>query len=199
MKKIVRFALITNLLGLAMSSATAQSTDVVQHANFVLKGTAQTSSGVKSVRVVTKDLLAALNASGAYQFGPRAALLFVSSDDQPPLLIVRDVSGRKTTSTDVSEYFGVTEIGDAVRSPGESTRWETWQFSFDNGNTNVETAFQLWGFTTIHRGTIHTPGIGTLDGSERVQSEVRGVGRLKNAITVFSGKVYGANSSLAKE
>jgi hypothetical protein len=193
----MRFTLITGLLALAICSAIAQSTDVVQRANFVLKGTTQTSSGVTSVRVVNKDILAALNASGAYEFGPKAALFFVSADDQPPALIVREVSAGQVTNTDVSPYFGVREIGDEVHSRNESTWWETWNFAFDNGNTN-ETAFQLWGFTTIHRGTIRTPGIGTLAGSQRVQSNVTGVGRVQGAITVFSGSVDAANATLAR-
>src|SRR4051812_8660633 len=173
MQKIMRFAIMTALLAVTMFSANAQSTDVVQRVNFVLRGRVQTSSGVKAVRVTTKDILAALNASGAYQFGPRATLLFVSSDDQPPALVVHDGSGQTATNTDVGDYFGITEIGEAVRSSDETTRWETWQISFDNGNTNVSTAFQLWGATTIHRGPIHTAGIGTLAGSQRVQLEVR--------------------------
>lgn len=187
---------MTGLFVLAMSSATAQSTSVVQRANFVLKGTTQTSSGVTSVRVVNKDILAALNATGVYQFGPKATLLFVSTDDQPPALVVSEASGGQATNTTVSDYFGVTEVGDEVHSTHDNTRWETWDFAFDNGNTN-ETAFQLWGATTIHRGTIRTPGIGTLTGPERVQSDVRGVGRVKGAITVFSGTISGAKATLA--
>jgi len=199
MKKMMRFALMTALLALATCGATAQSTNVVQRANFVLKGTTQTPSGATSVRVINKDILAALNATGAYQFGPKALLLFVSGDDQTPALMVSEVSGGKTTTTDVSDYFGVTEIGNEVRSRNESTRWQTWNFAFDNGNTNGETGFQLWGSTTIHRGAIHTPGIGTLAGSERVQSDVKGVGRVQGAITIFSGSVSGANATLVKE
>jgi hypothetical protein len=198
-KKIMRFALRTGLLALALSSATAQSTNVVQRANFVLRGTTQTSSGARLVRVVNKDILAALNATGAYEFGSKAALLFVSNNDQPPALVVRAVSGNTTTTIDVSTYFGVAEIGDEVRSPDDSTRWQTWNFSLDNANTNGQTSFRLWGFTTIHRGAIHTPGIGTLTGSQRVESTVRGVGRLQDAITVFSGSISGANSTLVKE
>jgi hypothetical protein len=199
MNKMMRFALMAALLALVTTSANAQSTNVVQRANFVLKGTTQTSSGVSSVRVVNKDILAALNATGEYNFGPKATLLFVSADDdQPPALIVQEGSGQQVTNTDVGNYFGVTEIGDSVRSPDDSTRWETWNFAFNNGNTN-ETAFQLWGSTTIHRGTIHTSGIGTLAGPQHVQSDVRGVGRVHGAITVFSGHVDGANPTLVKE
>lgn len=197
MKKILRSAFITGLLALAISNATAQSTNVLQRANFVLKGTTQTTSDVASVRVVNKDIIAALNATGEYNFGPKAALFFVSTDDQPPALIVREGRGQQVTNTDVSPYFGVTEIGNEVRSRNESTWWETWNFAFDNGSTN-ETGFQLWGETTIHRGAIHAAGIGKLKGFRRVQSEVRGVGRVQGAITVFSGSVSGANATLVR-
>jgi hypothetical protein len=195
MDKIMRLALATGLLSLAITSATAQSTTVVQRANFVLKGTVQIPSGATSVRVGNKDILAALNESGAYHFGPKATLLFVSSGDQPPVIIVRDVSGEQTTNTDVSDYFGVTEIGNEVRSHNQGTQWETWNFAFDNGLTN-ETAFQLWGATTVHRGAIHAPHIGTIEGPRGVQSKVAGVGRLQGAITIFSGTIFGANASL---
>src|SRR3954465_4926751 len=99
---IMRLALTTVLLALVISSATAQSTNVVQRANFVLKGTIQTSAGVTSVRVVNKDILAALNATGEYNFGRKAALLFVSSDDEPPAVVVSEGSGQEATNTDVS-------------------------------------------------------------------------------------------------
>jgi len=71
------------------------------------------------------------------------------------VLVVQEGSGRQTTNTDVSDFFGVTELGDPVRSADDRTRWETWNFAFNNGTTN-ETAFQLWGATTIQSGTTHT-------------------------------------------
>jgi len=191
----MRLAFLSGLLTLAIISATAQTTDVVQRANFVLKGIVQTPSGMKIVRVINKDILAALNATGAYQFGPKAALLFVSSDDQPPAIFVQDASAAQPTNTDVGNYFGVTEIGNEVRSRNQATWWETWQFSFDNGTTN-STTFQLWGATSIHRGAIRAAGVATLTGPLRVQSDVEGVGQLQGAITVFSGKVSAANATL---
>jgi len=45
--------------------------NVIQPVFFVLKGTVQTVSGVASVRVVNKDIVAALNATGVYQFDPK--------------------------------------------------------------------------------------------------------------------------------
>jgi hypothetical protein len=189
---------MAGLLALVFCSASAQSTDVVQRATFALKGTMQTSSGVKSVRMDNKDILAALNGSGAYHFGPKATLLLVVSDNQPVTFIVEEKNSVQTRTTDVSALFGVTEIGEAVHSPDGSTAWATWHFGFDNGNTN-ETAFRLWGSTTIRRGPIHTPGIGTVAGPQRVQCSVRGVGRLKGVITIFSGNFSGANPALIND
>ena len=189
----MRFALIIGQLALTTICATAQSTNVVQPAYFVLKGTTQTASGVKSVRVVNKDILAALNETGAYQFGARATLLFVTADEQPPLVMVRDVSGTAVTTNDVSEYFGITEIGDEVRSPDDSIRWQTWNFAFDNGTTN-ETAFQLWGATTI-QGAVHNRRNGEVTGTSSVVSDVRGVGGLRGVNTIFSGTVSSGHST----
>ena len=199
MNKIVRFALLAGLVAPAIPSATAQSTNVVQRANFALKGITQTSSGTRLVRVVNKDIIAALNATGEYQFGPKAALLFVSSDDQPPVLVVRDASAGTNTTTEVSDYFGVTRIGDEISLRKDGARLETWQFAFDNGNTNGETGFELWGSTTIHRGAIHTAGMTTLTGPQRIESKVRGVGRVQGAVTIFSGSISGAKATLEEE
>jgi len=197
MKKIVRFGLMIGLLALAIASATGQSTNVVQRANFVLKGRIQTSSGVKSVRVVNKDIIAALNETGKFNFGQKAVLSFVGGeDDQAPAIVVREVNGEVIT-TDVGDYFGVTEVGSEVHSHNDRTRWETWNFAFNNGTTN-ETAFLLWGATTIHRGEIHSRSIGTIEGSRRIQSDVRGVGRVEGAVTIFSGSVFSASSTLVK-
>jgi hypothetical protein len=191
----MRFALITGLFALATSGAIAQTaTNVVQPAFFVLKGTVQTVSGVASVRMINKDILAALNATGAYQFGPKATLLFVSSDEEPPAIVVQEGRGQQATNTDVGDFFGVTELGDPVRSPDGSTRWETWNFAFNDGATN-ETAFQLWGATTIQQGTAHTRRNGEGAGSQNVRSDVRGVGGINGTNTVFSGTVVGGNST----
>ena len=192
----MRFVVMTGLLALGLCSASAQSTDVVQRATFALKGTMQTSSGVKSVRMDNKDILAALNGSGAYNFGPKATLLLVVSDNQPVTLLVEEKNSGQTRTTDVSAWFGVTEIGEAVHSPDGSTA--TWHFGFDDGNTD-ETAFVLWGSATIRRGSIHTPGIGTIAGPQRIQCSVRGVGRLKGVITIFSGNISGANPALIND
>ena len=180
---------MAGLLGLAISSTTAQSTDVVQRATVSLKATVQTASGAKTAHVANKDIIAALNASGAYNFGPNATLLLVVSNDQPSGLLVQDGNSGQTTNTDVSGNFVVSEIGDEVRSPDGSTIWQTWNFGFDNGSTNAETAFELWGATTIRHRIIGIPGFGGTAAPPRIQCSVKGVGRLQGAVTVFSGTI----------
>lgn len=186
------------LLALSKSVAMAQSTNLVQRANFVLRGTTQTPSGVKSVRLVNKDIFAALNETGEFNFGPNATLLFVNSEEQTPAIIIREKNGQQTTDTDVGAYFDVMEIGDGVHSSNDNKRWETWSFTFNNGTTN-ETAFQLWGATTIDLRASHRSGSGTLGDSQRVLSDVRGVGRVEGTITIFSGTVSSAHATLVTD
>lgn len=196
MKRIIPFTLIIGLSTLTVFTAIAQTTNVMQRANFVLKGTMQATSGVgvTTVRLNNKDLLAALNATGQYQFGPRATFLFVSTDDEPPAVMVQVRVGRQVTNTDIGDYFGVTEIGNEVHSQKDDKRWETWNIAFNNGTSN-ETAFILWGATEIHRGAIHARGVKPVIGSQRVESDVRGVGRIEDTITIFSGRVSGVNAT----
>jgi hypothetical protein len=140
--------------------------------------------------VVNKDIIAALNESGAYQFGPRATLLFVTTDEQqPPELVVRDVIGSQVTTNDMGDYFGITEIGDEVHSPDNSTRWQTWNFAFSNGITN-DTGFHLWGATTIQRGAVHSARTGEVTAPPSFISDVRGAGGVQGENTIFSGTVY---------
>jgi hypothetical protein len=73
--------------------------------------------------------------------------------------------------------------------------WETWHFGFDNGNTDTDTAFELWGSTTIRHVLT---GSGTLAGSDVVESNVRGAGVLNGATAVFSGTLSAMNFSSSK-
>jgi hypothetical protein len=185
-------------LGLAMVTANAQTTNVVLPAFFVLKGTTQTATGVKSVRLVNKDIIAALNETGVYQFGPRATLLMIATDDETPAFVVRDVTGGQATTNEVGDYFDITEIGDEVRTPDGSTRWQTLHFAFDNATSDAstnETAFQLWGETTIQNRTSPSRETRQATNSPVFLSVVRGVGRVQDAITIFSGTVSSGNSA----
>ncbi len=198
MKKIMRFVIMIGFLGLAMATANAQTTNVVLPAFFVLKGTTQTATGAKSVRVVNKDIIAALNETGVYQFGRRATLLLVTTDDETPEIMVRDVNGGQVTTNEVGDYFDITEIGDEVRAPDGSTRWQTLNFAFDNATSDAstnETAFQLWGATTIQNGTSPTRRTREAANNPSFRSDVRGVGRVQGAITIFSGTVSSGNSA----
>jgi hypothetical protein len=197
MKRTFLLALISGVLTLASSRAVAQSTNVVQHAYFVLKGLKQRpTGGVSAVRVSNKDILAALNASGNYNFSPGAVLLFVRTDDQSPSIVVREVNKDQVTDTDVGNYFGIKELGDEVHSQDDLTRWGTWSFAFDNGQ---ETDFELRGFTTFFRRPPSSAGISTPMTLYAEQSGVNGVGGLGGVAVVFYGNVYGGNPSLEVE
>lgn len=191
-------SVVVMLLALPALRSAAQSTNVIQHAFFSLKGIEQKASGgVTSVRITNKDILAALNTFAGFNFSSGAVLLFSSTDNQPPALVVHDVNGRQATNTDMSAYFGVTDIGDDVHSKNDRTRWATWEFAFDVANTNAtETGFQLWGKTTLFRRPVQGPGIPTLVRTYKFDSEVNGVGRIQDAITIFSGKVSGTYRDL---
>jgi len=189
LKQLEGLVLLIGLLLVASNTAVGQSTEVVQQANFVLKGIEQSSSGVTYVRMGNKDILAALNASGDYNFSARAALLFVSTDDQPPRIVVRDMNNGQVTNVDVGVYFGVSETGDAVHSTNGLTRWTTWVFALSDGQSGVkDTEFQLWGRTTLH-----TVGAGTTQ-THGVQSDVSGVGSLAGAVTIFYGTVQASDA-----
>lgn len=189
LKQIVEVGSLIGLLAVASNTAVGQSTDVVQQANFVLKGIKQNSSGVTYVRIGNKDILAALNATGEYHFSSGAALLFVSTDDQPPTIVVRDTNIGQVTNVDVGVYFGVSETGDAVHSTNGLTEWTTWAFALSDGQSGAkDTEFQLWGRTTLH-----TVGAGVTQ-IHGVQSDVSGVGSLAGAVTIFYGTVQASDA-----
>ena len=193
MRTIVRLGIIVGVCALLTSVCAAQSTNIVQHAYFVLTGLEQASNGVSVVRVTNKDLLAALNATGAYNFGSGAMVLLVSTDNQVPSVMVRQTNGTQVVTTDVGNNFGITELGDEVHTRNGATRWATWEFAFDNGR---ETDFQLWGFTTEYIRVIQTAGVGALQGLYGELSHVCGQGGIGGQNVVYYGAVYGGYPSL---
>jgi len=189
MRTIVQLGIIIGVCILGNSRLAAQSTNIIQQAYFVLTVLEQTPAGrVSLVRITNKDILTALNASGDYNFGTGARLVFVSTDNQLPDIVVREGSGGQVTTTDVGNNFGVTEQGDEVHSLDDSIRWATWVFAFDNGQ---ETDFQLWGFTTLYNRAIHSAGVGTIRGIYGELSRVNGVGGIRGQNAVFYGSVSG--------
>lgn len=198
-QELARLALLTSLLAFTLNRADAQpTTNIVHYAYFALRGIEQLpTNGVTAVRVTNKDLMAALNASGSYNFGSGAALLLIGPDGQVPDIVVREKVGGLVTNTAVGNYFGVSEPGDEVHAKNNKVRWGTWLFSFGNGLDPAQaTDLQLWGFTTFSRGQVRTPRVGTLNATVRLHSAINGVGGLRGATTVFYGTVDGINSSI---
>lgn len=194
MRRLLQLGIVVCVCGMATTRLAAQSTNIVQHAYFVLTGLEQTPAGrVSLVRVTNKDILKELSASGAYNFGPGASLLFVSTDNQLPTIAVRETNGSQVTTTDVGNNFGLTEQGDEVHSFDGATRWGSWMFAFDNGQA---TDFQLWGFTTLYDRIIQSAGVGTILGNYGELSRVSGVGAIEGQNTVFYGNVYGGYPTL---
>ncbi len=194
MKTIVRLGIILGVCALAAGQSVAQSTNIVQRAYFVLTGLEQKpAGGVSLVRITNKDILNALNASGAYHFGSGAMLLFVITDNQLPAIVVREQNGTQATTTDVGNNFGIAEQGDAIHALNGATGWATWVFSFDNGH---ETDFQLWGMTTLYERVIQTAGVGAMSGLYGELSRVSGEGGIGGQNVVYYGAVYGGFPSL---
>src|SRR5437667_12431299 len=89
MKKRIRITALGVLAGLGIGTASAQ-TNVGLVVNIALSGVRQESESTStSVRITTKDLLAALNQSGGFNFDANAQLIFRSIDDQEPTVWVR--------------------------------------------------------------------------------------------------------------
>ena len=186
MRKMIKWTVtvISGFLALAASPAMAQTTNVVMKAYFVLTGIKQVNGGVTYVRVTNQDILAALNATGNFNFGSGAQLILVSTDDQLPVVKVRQGDG---TTTDVGAYLALVGVDDEVHSANNLVSWAYWTYDFDNGNG---TDFRLSGMATLYRGTVTGPGIGTLTRTYNASTRVYGAGGLKGASTIFSGTVY---------
>lgn len=191
---VLQLGILLGLSAIPINRSQAQSTNIVQSAAFVLTGLQQSPNGsITLVRVTNKDLLTVLNATGNYNFGPGAMLSFVVTDDQLPTIVVRETNGGLVTTTDIGDYFGLSEKGEEIHSSDDATRWATWLFAFDNGQ---ETDFQLWGFTTVHNREIQSAGVGPIRGMSYEATHVQGVGGIGGLSTVFYGNVYGYGPTL---
>jgi hypothetical protein len=187
MKTVAQFILASMFLGLATNPVVAQTTNVVLRAYFVLNGLEQGNNQVINVRITNKDVLAALNATGNYHFGSGAQLVLISSDDQLPVVMVRETNPGQVTTTDVGAYFALADVGNEVHGPGNLTSWAYWSFNFDNGQG---TDFKLGGLAAIYRRKITGPGIGPLTRADNAATSVYGAGGLNGTSTIFWGTIY---------
>lgn len=187
MKTRAQLILASVFLGLVTNPVVAQTTNVVLRAYFVLNGLEQGNNQAINVRVTNKDVLAALNATGNYHFGSGAQVVLISTDDQLPVVMVRETRGGQVTTTDVGANLALADSGDEVHGPGNLTSWAYWEYDLDNGQG---TNFKLTGLATIYRGQITGPGVGPLTRAYNAGTSVYGAGALKGISTIFSGFVY---------
>jgi hypothetical protein len=156
----------------------------VKVASLALTAIVQTADGgTNKVRINSKDILAVLNATGAFNFTNNPQLFLRSYNGGLPYFVVRDSD---TNEIDVSEYLTVTEPDDAVHGHNQKINWGIWNVTL-NGGTAMD--FTFWGLTILHSGAIPTPGGGSLERTVSLESVGSGPGHLNGANAQFSGKV----------
>jgi hypothetical protein len=184
----MKLAGMSSLMLLGAITAVAQTTNVALVANIALTGFKQVGdSSAVPVRITSKDIIAALNASGHFGFGPGAQLIFLSNDDQLPTVSVRDSAGGATTMTDVSDFFTIDQPAE-VDANGNLTSYSIRIFTFDDHNG---TSFSVSGLTTMHRGNITSRDIGPLLRVKNSTVQVAGDGNLAGVPVVLHGTITG--------
>jgi hypothetical protein len=186
MKALFKTAIAAALTSFCCTLSAQVSTNVIfstaKDAFVSLTAIVQTpDGGTNKVRVTNKDILAALNATGAFNFTNQPKLLMRSFNSGQPYFVVRD-SG--TNEVDVSEYLTVTAPDDAVHGQNSKVNWVMWNVTL-TGNAGIDFAF--WGLTTLHTGNIPTGGGGFLERTISLSSVGSGPGHINGANAQFSG------------
>jgi len=181
-------------LALTAQAQTNQIYSTVKDASFVLTALVQTSDGgTTTARITNKDILAAINATGAFNFGNAAKLLFRSVNGGLPYFVVRESISNEVTTTDISDYLTLTEPDDAVHGHNSIVNWGIWNYTLNGGGG---TDFTFWGFTTLYTGAIPTGNGGDLLRAVSLNSIGSGPGHVNGANAQFSGKVSGNHARL---
>ncbi len=183
MKTIIKVALLSGAIAMATNTVGAQTVNVVMKAYFVLNGIQQTSSGAANVRVTNKDILTVLNATGSFNFSSGAQIILRSTEDQLPVILVRDTDG---STTDVSSYLTLTDSGNEIHTGNNLTSWAIWNYAL---NTGKGTDFNISGLATLYRGPISSSS-GTLTRTFNAGTHVYGEGDVGGSPAVFYGAVY---------
>src|ERR1051325_11204209 len=169
--------------------AVAQQTNVSMVTHFALSGFAQTGdSTVGAFKITNKDILNALNATGRLDFSSSAQIIMLSFEGQLPNFAVREGSGDNVTTTDISSYFSLSEPGEVHTANHVS--YAIYEYSFDNRNG---TSFTVSGMTTLHAGTIKSPGIAALFRDRTLTSTVGGSGNINGDTVVMRGTISGGS------
>jgi hypothetical protein len=195
MKTLSIKASIAVLLSVGFTlTAQEQTYSTIKDASIALTAIVQKSDGgTKKVRITNKDVLAALNATGAFDFGTDAQLLLRSVEGGIPYFVVRESVSNEVTTIDVSDYLTLTEPDDAVHGPSQAINWGIWNYTLNEGGG---TDFTFWGFTTLHTGDIPTGTGGDLQRTVNLISTGSGPGHVAGANAQFAGKISASHGRI---
>jgi hypothetical protein len=192
-KKLIPAGLL--LFTLTGSAQVTNDYSTVKDAFFALTAIVQTTNGeISKVRITNKDIIAALNATGAFNFTNNPKLLMRSDNSAQPYFIVRD-SG--TNEVDVSDYLTVTTETEAVHGVNSMLNWAMWNVTL-NGGALMD--FSFWSLTTLNTGRIPIGGDGYLERTVSLSSTGSGPGHINGQNAQFSGTAsasHGRIDSLA--
>lgn len=192
--KTITAAFFSVCFTLSAQTNTNQIYSTVKDATFALTAIVQTSDGgTHNVRIINKDVLAALNGTGAFNFGADAKLLLRSVNGGIPSFVVRESVSNEVATTDVSDYLTLTEPDDAVHGRDSKVNWGIWNYTL-NGGGGID--FTFWGLTTLYTGSIPTGNGGDLLRTVKLNSIGSGPGHIAGANAQFSGKISGDNARI---
>ena len=181
MKQLLRLAALLVLIPGMMHAGT----NIVLVANLSLNGFKQAEATAVPVRITTKDLLASLNATGRFHFGPGAQLTLRSSQDQLPTFWVREKTGTNVTNTDISNFLVLSEAVE-IHADQNLKSYSLQTFAFDDQNG---TSFSVSGVTSLRRTTISAPGIGPLNRVSSAAAQISGSGTVAGSESILRGTV----------
>jgi hypothetical protein len=187
----LKLSAIAGLLACGSGTVVAQGITVAMQAHFALSGFKQVDeSTASSVKITNKDILNALNATGRFNFGSKAQIVFLSLEGELPSIAVREGNGTDAVTTDISDFFSITEPQE-IHSSDHMHSYAIYVFNFDNQNG---TSFSVSGLTLLHAGSITGPGIGTLTRDRTLNATVNGSGAIDSASMVVRGSVNGGSA-----
>jgi len=213
MKTLFKRTIATALLSLCFSVvAQEQIFSTAKNAYFELKAIVQTTNGgtndvgtnvvetnavvgTNVVRITNKDILAALNATGDFNFDKKAKLLLRSVDSGIPFFVVRESGANVGTNNevDVSDTLIVTEPDDAVHGRNSMVNWGIWNCTLNGGGG---TDFNFFGLTILHTGVIRTDNGGKLLRTVNLSSTGSGPGHVDGETAQFSGRIFANHGRL---
>lgn len=202
MKALSRKTVTAALVCLCFTGAAQEQIfSTAKNAFFELTAIVQTADGgTNKVRITNKDVLAALNTAGDFNFDNHAKLLLRSIDGAIPIFVVRESGSKVVTNSevDVSEFLTLVEPDDAVHGRNQMVNWGIWNYTLNAaGGTNAAgTEFTFWGFTILHTGAIPTGQGGKLLRTVNLVSTGSGPGHVDGANAQFSGRVFANHARL---